>query len=172
MASNSPAGYSGTQILLHWIIAALVLFQVFFFGEGMEHAYHALLKGKEANPSDMLEANIHVYAGFAVLALAVLRVIIRWTRGVPGAPAGQSGIKLWIAAATQFILYAIIFVMPVTGAMAWFLGYATVGELHTYGEWLIIAAVLVHLAGALMQHYVAKTNVLVRMMKPEARHVS
>ena len=172
MASNSPAGYSGAQILLHWIIAALVLFQVFFFGEGMGHAYHALLKGKEANPSDMLEANIHVYAGFAVLALAVLRVIIRWTRGVPGAPAGQSGIKLWIAAATQFILYAIIFVMPVTGAMAWFLGYATVGELHTYGEWLIIAAVLVHLAGALMQHYVAKTNVLVRMMKPEARHVS
>jgi cytochrome b561 len=47
-----------------------------------------------------------------------------------------------------------------------------VGELHTYGEWLIYAAVLVHLAGALMQHYVAKTNVLVRMMKPEARHVS
>ena len=100
MASNSPAGYSGTQILLHWLIAALVLFQV-FFGDGMEHAYHALLKGKEANPSDVLEANIHVYVGFAVLALAVLRVIIRWTRGVPGAPAGQSGIKLWIAAATQ-----------------------------------------------------------------------
>ena len=127
MASNSPAGYSGTQILLHWLIAALVLFQV-FFGDGMEHAYHALLKGKEANPSDVLEANIHLYVGFAVLALAVLRVIIRWTRGVPGAPAGQSGIKLWIAAATQFILYAIIFVMPVTGAMAWFLGYATSGR--------------------------------------------
>ena len=171
MASNSPAGYSGTQILLHWLIAALVLFQV-FFGDGMEHAYHVLLKGKEANPSDVLESDIHVYVGFAVLALAVLRVIIRWTRGVPGAPAGQSGIKLWIAAATQFILYAIIFAMPVTGAMAWFLGYATVGELHSYGEWLIYAAVLVHLAGALMQHYVAKTNVLVRMMKPEARHVS
>ena len=29
MASKSPAGYSGTQILLHWIIAALVLFQSF-----------------------------------------------------------------------------------------------------------------------------------------------
>ncbi len=171
MASNSPAGYSGTQILLHWLIAALVLFQV-FFGDGMEHAYHALLKGKEANPSDVQEANIHVYVGFAGLALAVLRVIIRWTRGVPNAPTGQSGIKRWIAAATQYILYAIICVMPVTGAMAWFLGYATVGELHSYGEWLIYAAVLVHLAGALMQHYVAKTNVLVRMIKPEARHVS
>jgi len=171
MASNSPAGYSGTQILLHWLIAALVLFQV-FFGDGIEHAYHALLKGKEANPSDVLDANIHLYVGFAVLALAVLRVIMRWTRGVPGAPAGQNAIKLWIAGATQFILYAIIFVMPVSGAMAWFLGYATVGELHSYGKWLIIAAVLVHLAGALMQHYVAKTNVLVRMMKPEARHVS
>jgi cytochrome b561 len=168
MASKSPAGYSSTQILLHWIIAALVLFQV-FFGDGMAHAYLALHKGKEASPGDLLEANIHMYIGITILALAVLRVIIRWTRGVPDAPAGQSRIKLWIAAATQFILYAIIFVMPVTGAMAWFLGYATVGELHSYGEWLIIAAVLVHLAGALIQHYAAKTNVLVRMMKPEPR---
>ena len=40
MASKSPAGYSGTQIVLHWLIAALVFFQV-FFGDGMEHAYHA-----------------------------------------------------------------------------------------------------------------------------------
>ncbi len=168
MASKSPAGYSGSQILLHWVIALLVLFQV-FFGEGMEHAYHALSRNKEVNPSDMVWANIHVYVGFAILALAVLRVIIRWTRGVPDLPVGQSGPKIWIAAATQFILYAILFVMPITGGMAWFLGYATVGELHSYGEWLIIAAVIVHFAGALMQHYVAKTDVLVRMMKPEAK---
>ena len=59
-------------------------------------------------------------------------------RGVPDAPAGQSGIKLWIAAVTQFFLYAIIFVMPITGAMAWFLGYASIGELHSFAKPLIM----------------------------------
>lgn len=166
MAPKSPpTGYSFMQILLHWIIAALVIFQV-FFGEGMEHAYRALSKGKEVNPSDMLQANIHVVVGFAVLALAIIRLLFRVKNGAPPAPAGQSRVKLVIASATQHILYLILFVMPITGAMAWFLGYATMGDLHQFGKPLIILAVLVHFAGALMQHFVAKTDVLVRMMKP------
>ena len=170
MASKSPAGYSGTQILLHWIIAALVLFQV-FFGEGMEHAYHTWIKGKELSPDNLLSANIHIIVGCSILVLAILRVLIRMIRGVPDAPAGQSGVKLWIAALTQVFLYAILFVMPITGAMAWFLGYASMAEVHAFAKPLIMLAVIVHFGGALMQHYVAKTNVLVRMMKPEARRV-
>ncbi len=171
MGSRSPAGYSGTQILLHWVIAALVLFQV-FFGEGMEHAYHAWIKGKEIGAGNMLSANIHTVVGFSILALAILRVIIRMVRGVPETPLGQSGPKVWIAALTQVFLYAILFVMPITGAMAWFLGYATMAEIHAYAKPLIILAVIVHFAGALMQHYLAKTDVLVRMMKPEPKRVS
>jgi cytochrome b561 len=171
MASNSPAGYSGTQILLHWIIAALIVFQL-LFSEGMEHAYNAWVKGKEIGADNLLSANIHTVVGFTVLALAVLRVIIRVVRGVPDAPAGQSGVKLWIAALTQVFLYAILFVMPITGAMAWFLGYASMAEVHAFAKPLIILAVLVHFGGALMQHYVAKTDVLVRMMKPEVKRVS
>ena len=171
MASKSPAGYSGTQILLHWAIAALVLFQL-FFSEGMEHAYNAWVKGKEIGSGNMLSANIHAIVGITILVLAILRVLIRMFRGVPDAPAGQSGPKMWIAAATQVFLYLILFVMPITGGMAWFLGYASMAEIHAYAKPLIILAVIVHFAGALMQHYVAKTNVLVRMMKPEAKRVA
>ena len=171
MASNSPAGYSPSQILLHWIIALLVLFQL-FFGEGMEQAYRAMVKGKELSSGETLSANIHIAVGFGILLLAFLRLIIRMARGVPDAPEGQSGIKLWIAAITQFILYVILFVMPITGALAWFLGYASMAQLHAFAKPLIILAVIVHFGGALMQHYVAKTNVLVRMMKPETSRTS
>ena len=168
MASKSPAGYSGAQILLHWVIAALILFQL-LFSEGMEHAYGAWVKGKEIGADNLLSANIHTVVGFAVLALAVVRVILRMVRGAPAAPEGQSGVKLWIAALTQAFLYLILFVMPITGALAWLGGYATMAEIHAYAKPLIILAVIVHFGGALMQHYVAKTDVLVRMMKPEAR---
>jgi len=171
MASKSPAGYSGAQILLHWVIAALILFQL-LFSEGMEHAYNAWVKGKEIGADNLFRANIHTVVGFAILALAVLRVIVRMVRGAPDAPAGQSGVKLWIAALTQALLYAILFVMPITGALAWFAGYATMAEIHAWAKPLIILAALVHFGGALMQHYVAKTDVLVRMMKPEGRRAS
>ena len=166
-----PAGYSGAQIALHWVIAVFILFQL-FFSEGMEHAYNAFVKGKEIGSGTLLSANIHVVVGISILVLAILRVIFRMVRGVPDAPAGQSGPKMWIAAATQVFLYLILFVMPITGAMAWFLGYASMAEIHAYAKPLIILAVIVHFAGALMQHYVAKTDVLVRMMKPEAKRVA
>ena len=130
------------------------------------------LKAKNLVYTICLAANIHAVVGCTILSLAILRVIIRMVRGVPDAPAGQSGVKLWIAALTQVFLYAILFVMPITGAMAWFLGYASMAEVHAFAKPLIMLAVLVHFGGALMQHYVAKTNVLVRMMKPEARRVS
>ena len=171
MASKPPAGYSITQILIHWVVAFLVIAQL-VFSEGMEDAYHAFIKGKELSTADVISANTHAVVGFGILALAVLRLIVRAVRGVPGAPAGQSGPKVWIASATQFFLYLVLFLMPITGALAWFGGYATAAQIHAYAKPLIVLAVLVHFGGALMQHYVAKTNVLVRMMKPESRKVA
>ena len=168
MASDRPTGYSVTQILIHWVVAFLVISQL-VFSEGMEDAYHAFIKGKELSTADVISANTHVIVGFLILALAAVRLIIRAVRGVPGTPAGQSGPKVWIASAMQVFLYLVLFLMPITGALAWFGGYATMAEIHAYAKPLIILAVLVHLGGALMQHYVAKTDVLVRMMKPEKR---
>ncbi len=172
MAQKSPPpGYSRSQILLHWIIAALIFFQIVFH-EGMEHAFNALSKGKEVNPADMLSASIHEYVGLTILVLVLLRVIIRMARGVPAAPEGQSGIKLKIAAATQHTLYIVIFLMPITGALAWIGGVPAAALVHQVGMPLILFLVLVHSAGALMQHYVAKTDVLVRMMKTKPARAS
>ena len=162
---SSPSGYSLSQILLHWIVAILVIYQL-IFGEGIEHAYHALNKGKEANPADFSSANIHVIIGISIFILAVLRVIVRVRNGAPPAPAGTSGAKKWIAAATQHTLYLVIFLMPVTGALAWFAGLVTVGDIHTFGKPLILLLVLLHVVGALVQHFIAKTDVLVRIFRP------
>lgn len=163
--SKPPLGYSLSQILLHWVIALLIIYQL-IFSEGMEHAYNALNKGKEANPADLSSANIHVYIGIAIFVFAVLRLIARLKNGVPPAPPGTTGPKKWIAAATQHTLYLIIFLMPVTGAIAWFGGVATVGDIHTFGEPLIFFLLFLHVAGALVQHFIAKTDVLVRIFRP------
>lgn len=168
MAPKSPPkGYSLSQILLHWLIALLVIFQV-IFGEGIEHVAHALAKGKEPNPSDMLEANIHVYIGITIFVLAILRVILRIKNGAPPAPAGTTGAKKWIAAATQHTLYLVIFLMPISGMVAWFGGVELAGFVHTFGKPLIIFLLLLHIAGALVQHFIAKTDVLVRIFVPRA----
>jgi cytochrome b561 len=168
MAPKSPPpGYSLVQILLHWIIAALIAFQILFH-EGMEHAFNALNKGKEVNPADLASAQVHEYIGLAILALAVLRLIIRVARGAPAAPEGQSAIKTKVASATQHTLYLILFLMPVTGAAAWIGGISASAYVHQALVPLIFLLVLVHTAGALVQHFIAKTDVLVRIFRPKS----
>ncbi|MCA1456070.1 cytochrome b/b6 domain-containing protein [Bradyrhizobium sp. BRP22] len=166
-ARNPPRGYTAAQILLHWVIAVLVVFQL-IFGEDIVPAYRAVRRGTEALPSDILRADVHIYVGFTILVLAMARLAIRLMLGAPPAPAGESAVQKWIAAATHFILYATIFLMPVTGALAWYLGIGAIGKMHELAKSVIIAAVVLHASGALWQHFVAKTDVLVRMLRPGA----
>lgn len=164
----APAGYNFAQISLHWIIAALVIIQL-ILGEDIVPAYRAFRRGTEVAPDDLWNANIHVYVGIAVFVLAILRFAIRLTRGVPAPPSGESALQHWAAAVVHLVLYAAIFLMPLTGAAAWYLGIGWLGEVHEIGKPVIIIAVLLHAAGALWQHFVQKSDVLVRMLKPSAR---
>jgi cytochrome b561 len=167
MTQYQIRGYTLSQILLHWVIAVLVIFQI-IFGEEIVPAYRAIRRGTEASEADLLNADIHIYVGFAILALAILRLALRLWHGAPAAPLNESAAQKWIAAATHFILYAVIFAMPITGALAWYLGIGTMGEVHELAKPVIIIAVVLHALGALWQHFIAKTDVLMRMLRPEA----
>jgi cytochrome b561 len=168
---NKPVDYTMLQILLHWVIAALVVFQL-MFGEEIAPAFRAMRRGSEAATQDLLNADVHVYIGFAILLLAILRLAIRLTHGVPVPPAEEGAFQRWIAAVTHFVLYAAIFIMPVTGALAWYLGNGALGEVHEIGKPVIIVALALHAAGALWQHFVAKSDVLVRILKPGGRRTN
>ena len=167
-AENSPGGFSATQIILHWTIAGLIVLQL-LLGEEIKPAYRAFNRGSEPVAGELFSANLHVYVGLAVLALAILRFAIRLRRGVPDAPAGESALVRRVAAATHFVLYLFIFGMPVTGALAWYLGLRSVGEVHELAKPFIIVAVSLHAAAALWQHFFVKSDVLVRMLKPMPR---
>lgn len=162
---QNPTTYSLMQIVLHWTIAALVIFQL-LFGEDIKPAYRAFSRGTEAAAADLFNANIHVYVGIAVLVLALWRFAIRLQRGVPPAPADENRVLEWISRITHFLLYLFIFGMPVTGILAWYFGYGEMGEIHEAAKPVIIVAVGLHAAGALWHHFFVRDNVLVRMLRP------
>lgn len=167
-ARSQPKGYSGLQILLHWTIAALVVYQV-VFGEDIVPAYRAWRRGEEATAADVFNAQIHIYVGIAVLVLAIWRIVLRLRHGAPAAPAGESAIQRWIAFTTHGVLYLVILGMPVSGALAWYLGIGSMGEVHEIGKPVIIIFVALHALGALYQHFFVNSDVLMRMLKPESR---
>ncbi len=80
MVSSTRQGYSGLQILLHWVIAALVLFQL-IFGESMAEVKDALEEGLVPDPAEQTMADAHYWVGIAILVLVGLRIILRLVQG-------------------------------------------------------------------------------------------
>lgn len=163
MPNAAPSAYSRTQIILHWTIAVLILAQ-YLFSEGMEHAWRAFVRGQEASAADLPLAYMHAAFGVIVLVLAAVRLWLRATRGVPSLPADEPEPLKWLAHITHGLIYLLIFLVPFSGAVAWFFGVQGAIGAHLIGKTVLMYVVAIHIAGALVQHFVLKTNVLRRMI--------
>lgn len=160
-----PRGYSLIQIVLHWTIAVLVIFQL-FVNEAMQHAFSDRLDGERID--EMNGALLHIVVGISVLGLAVLRLVIRAVRGAPAPHAETPAVLAWLGRATHVLLYCFIFAMPLTGAVAWFFGFEFAAELHELGRLILVPAIGFHFMGALTEHFVFRNDTLMRMLRATA----
>jgi cytochrome b561 len=165
--ASRPSGYTTIQIVLHWLVAVLVLIQL-FVTEGIEHAWRAFRRGTELAPDDVFLANWHVWAGITIFSLAAIRLIIRFSRGAPPPPANESWPLRAIAALTHFALYAFILLMPLSGFVAWFGIFPDAADIHELGKLPLLVLIGLHAAGALWQHFIARNDVLRRMIRARA----
>lgn len=140
-----PTTYSRAQVALHWIIAVLILCQ-YLFSEPMEAAWRAWRRDGAAEGST--GATLHVVFGLTVLALAVLRVAIRLRRGAPAVPPDHPLVMRLLANLTHLALYALLFVMPFTGAAAWFGGVSGAALAHVLAKNVLLGFVGLHVLGA------------------------
>jgi cytochrome b561 len=158
-----PERYSGLQIGLHWTIAALVVLQL-VYNEPMQRAFDDRVADGSLGLSG--GAFVHVVAGSTVLLLAIVRILVRFRRGVPGAHAGKPMFVTWIGEATHIALYVMIFAMPLTGLVAWLFAIEGIAALHEIGRLLFIPIIGLHVVGALAEHFVFKNDGLMRMFRP------
>lgn len=159
-----PAGYSGIQILLHWVIGLLIVFQL-IFGEDMGQAWNTFEKGGVPVMGTMVWA--HILVGIAVLLLALWRLTLRLTRGAPPAPKGESAAATLAAHITHWTFYALMILFPVTGLLAWYGGYEAMAEVHQFFKPVLIVLILLHLVAALWHQFWLKDNLLARMKGPQ-----
>lgn len=160
-----PKGYSLIQIILHWTIAALVIFQL-FVNEGMQHAFADRLDGEALD--QLGGALLHMVVGITILVLAALRLVIRVLRGTPEPYQDTPAILRWLGHGTHILLYGFIFFMPLTGAIAWFLGIEFSAQLHEIGRLVLVPAIGFHVIGALAEHFVFRNDTLKRMLRATA----
>ncbi len=159
-------GYSPTQVTLHWIVVVLVTFQ-FVAHDGIEDAWRAIVRdGQPAGEADPV-AYLHIAAGTLILLLALARISLRLPRGAPSPPADEPRMLQITAEAVHGSIYLLLLLLPVTGLAAWFLVVEAAGEIHEWLQTFLLLAIALHVGGALFQHFIRRSDVLMRMFKPE-----
>ena len=173
---NSATSWGWPARLLHWLVAIGIIALLYL---GLEQA--DMPRGDEKTRIRFIHASLAT----VVLALMTLRIL--W-RGLNETPAHPDGMPRWQAVTSQVVhwgLYAVVFAQLLAGAMVSgtggrglpFFGLFSVPlpvgqdrdahelweEVHEF-LWRPLAALLVlHVLGALYNHFVRRNDVLRRM---------
>ena len=164
-----PLVYSVPQRALHWITAALILYSLLLPGQ-IERVADLLGGGKTPTADEWSSANLHIYIGFTVLGLTLLRIVLRLVQGAPEPPASEAKPLRVIAAATHGLLYLLLLAMPAAGIAKFYFDVDIAGFIHggplKLALWIVVG---LHVAGALVQKFYFKTDVLERMTRGRIR---
>lgn len=160
-----PTGYTRAQIALHWITLLLVALQ-FVLHDAMSDAWDALLAGREVVFNPLVAQ--HVAGGALVAVLTFVRLGLRLSHGAPPPPATEHGALKLVAQGTHWAFYALLILMPVSGAVAWFNSIEGAAQAHEVMKTALLALIALHVVAALVHQFVFKTNLIARMIRPAA----
>jgi cytochrome b561 len=177
MLRNSREHWGWPSIFFHWLTALTVigLFVLGLWMVGLNY-YH---------PWYYRAADIHKSLGLLLFGLVAARLLWRLANPVPEHTPGPR----WehrLADAVHWVIYLLLFAILATGYLiptaagqpvsvfGWFDIPAFVtgipnqetlaGRLHEYLAWALIALLVLHVAGALKQHFIHRNRTLKRML--------
>ena len=167
------ARFPAVSRLLHWLMALMILCML-FIGVGMASSVSAYSR----------LVSLHRPLGIAILALVVLRLVNRWMNPPPPLPASVPTLQRLAAEASHYVLYALMFVLPVVGwAMlsaapqpvalgGWHLppilapdpvAYAFLRRAHTILAYALFTTIVVHFGAALIHALIRRDGVFESM---------
>lgn len=167
--------------LLHWTMAFMVI-AMLFIGAGIV-----------ASVSERHEwlLSLHKPLGIAILLLVVIRLLVRLTTQTPPLPSNLPYWQILAAKASHYLLYALMFAMPLIGwAMISAAGdpvmlshsmqlpsilaadaetFAFLRKAHGYLAYLFFLTILAHLAAALFHAWIRRDDVMQSMLHGKDR---
>lgn len=180
--------YSAVAITLHWLMAITIAGLV-AVGMWMSDAIHV-----DATKAAAFQAyQWHKSFGLTILILTLLRLVWRMMHPAPPLPAGMAGWERMAARASHFLFYVLMLAIPLSGwAMVsaspfglptMFFGlfeWPHIGpltriadkaaakevfeEVHEILAFSIVGLLLLHIGAALKHHFIARDDVLSRML--------
>ncbi|MGP9811173.1 cytochrome b [Rhodopseudomonas sp. NSM] len=161
----SPIGYSRVQIALHWVVVALVAAQ-YIFKDSIANAWMAWQQELPFAFDPRILA--HIVVGMLILLLIGWRLVLRAKLGTPSPPEDEPAPMRTIAQFSHASFYVVLAAMSVSGVIAWFGDVAPAAQLHNLLKLVLLGLIALHVLAALLHHVVLKTDVMRRMVRPQA----
>jgi cytochrome b561 len=179
--NTQPRFFAPLARLLHWLMALMVI-AMLFIGAGLA-----------ASVSQRHEWLIHLHKplGIAILALVIVRLVVRFSTRQPPLPADLPMWQVLAAKASHWMLYGLMLVLPLLGwAMISAAGdpvmlgssvqlpalvaanaplFAVLRKAHGFLAYLLFLTVLLHLAAALFHGLIRRDGVLRSMTGVSAK---
>jgi cytochrome b561 len=175
-ASAGPA-YSVTARVLHWLVAALVLFMI---------PAGIIIANEWGGPVQQPLYDLHKSVGVLLLPLVLARLLYRLTHPPMPLPADIPAPQQFAAHATHWALYGLLIAQPLVGLIAtsaypaplpmfglfelppvWPENRPLSERLFAVHRWMgiaIAAVAAMHIGAALHHHFVRRDRVLMRMV--------
>ncbi|MGE7990709.1 cytochrome b [Pseudomonas sp. NPDC089554] len=168
-----PTAFPPLARLLHWLMAVLIL-AMLFIGVSMV---------SDLSTRYPLLVELHKATGLALLALVLVRIVLRLSLPHPPLPNEMPSLQRLAAGASHLVLYALMLAMPLLGWAMLSAGgyprplqlpaiaphdlqlYAVLRQAHGWAGYLLFATILAHLGAALVHALVHRDGVL-RSMWP------
>ena len=107
-----PTKYHPFLRILHWLMALLIILQI-FLGWYMEYSEDAM--GGKDSPAHLALYNLHKSLGVTLLVLVSIRITTRIRTFVPPIPKSiPPGLRI-TAKASHYVLYALMVITPLVG---------------------------------------------------------
>jgi cytochrome b561 len=169
--------YTTVAIVLHWLIAAAVLFMI-----GLGWVMGDIPKG---TPERAYWFNLHKSVGVTIAVLVVLRLLWRLSHRPPPLPSTMPAWEVKAAQLNHVLLYALLLAMPVIGFLA--SNFTKFGvkyfglqvgplfpenqaardalqEVHTLLSYVLVVLVAIHVLAALKHWLIDRDRVFQRML--------
>lgn len=173
---NSRTEFGALAKSLHWLVAVGIFMLIFL---GLEQA------DMERGPEKTEIRFIHASIALGVFVLMTIRIIWRFMNEVPAHPDGMAAWQRTSATVVHWGLYAAVFVQLASGGMTVatggnplpFFGLFSIPlpvtesrdnhefweEIHEFAWKIVAVLIVIHVLGAIYNHFIAKNDVLRRM---------
>ena len=163
MNLSKERNYHVVQIILHWLIAFLVLYQ-YVSSNGFSDNKLDKCKNSGLDSIDCDFFTSHYQVGLFIIGLMFVRIGMRLYFGAPKLSNKVPSIIKILGKISHLALYLLVFAMPISGLLGWYIDSGIILPIHKVLSKALLSLILIHICAVGFHEGILGSSLMHRML--------